>query len=233
MDPSLSLGISEKMALHQQLQDLTTKLAALVPAERLVIIDREIDSLKRSGIADRALKRGDVAPGFALSDGDGMTWRSEDLLRNGPLVIVFYRGRWCAYCNTQLAALQKVHSKITAAGASLVAISPQTEKHTYMTRDMHKLRFPVLSDAGNELAKKFGLTWRLSPELQQMYEGIMTKLPRYNGDDSWELPLAATYIVQPNGRISFARVDVDWRKRSDPEEILQKLNHKGHEGTKQ
>ena len=77
-----------------------------------------------------------------------MLWRSEDLLRSGPLVIVFYRGRWCAYCNAQLAALQEIHSQIAEAGASLVAISPQTQKHSYMTRDMHKLRFPVLSDAG-------------------------------------------------------------------------------------
>ena len=77
-----------------------------------------------------------------------MLWRSEDLLRSGPLVIVFYRGRWCAYCNAQLSALQEIHPQIAEAGASLVAISPQTQKHSYMTRDMHKLRFPVLSDAG-------------------------------------------------------------------------------------
>lgn len=163
---------------------------------------------------------GETAPAFQLSDGDDMMWRSEDLLRRGPLVIVFYRGRWCAYCNTQLAALQEIHAQVAAAGASLVAISPQTQKHSYMTRDMHKLRFPVLSDSGNQLARKFGLVWRLPPELQQMYEAIMTKLPGYNGDQSWELPLPAAYIVQPDGEISFARVDVDWRQRPEPEEIL-------------
>jgi peroxiredoxin len=145
-------------------------------------------------------------------------------------VILFYRGRWCAYCNTQLAALQAIHSQIAAAGVSLVAISPQTQKHSDMTRDMHKLRFPVLSDSGNEVAKKFGLVWRLSPELQHMYEAIMTRLPGYNGDQSWELPLAAGYIVEPAGVISYVRVEVDWRKRPEPEEILEHLDHKGHEG---
>lgn len=180
-------------------------------------------------MAEQALKAGDTAPGFELEDGDGMLWRSEDLLRSGPLVIVFYRGRWCAYCNTQLAALQQVHSRIAAAGASLVAISPQTQKHTYMTRDTHKLRFPVLSDPGNAVARKFGLVWRLPPDLQQMYEAIMTKLPRYNGEDSWEVPMPGTYIAQPNRIISFARVDADWRQRPEPEEILEYLNHKGHE----
>ena len=107
------------------------------------------------------------------------------MLRNGPLAIVFYRGRWCAYCNTQLAAMQQVHQEIALAGASLVAISPQTQKHSYMTRDMHKLRFPVLSDAGNEVARKFGLVYRLPAQLQAIYETIMTKLPGYNGDQSW------------------------------------------------
>jgi peroxiredoxin len=144
------------------------------------------------------------------------------------LVIIFYRGRWCAYCNTQLAALQEVHQEIAAAGASLVAISPQTQKHTYMTRDMHKLRFPVLSDQGNQVARKFGLVYRVPADLKAMYERIMTKLPGYNGDQTWELPLAATYIVQPDGIISWARVDVDWRRRPEPEEIVAKLNHREH-----
>jgi peroxiredoxin len=213
------------LSLRNQLDEITTKLRALVPAERLAVVDQTIEQLKGKILAAQALKPGDVAPGFELQDGDGMLWRSEDLLRGSPLVIVFYRGRWCAYCNTQLAALQQIHSQIAAARASLVAISPQTQKHTYMTRDMHHLRFPVLSDPGNAVARKFGLVWRLSPELQGMYEGIMTKLPRYNGDESWELPLAATYVVQPNGVISFARVDVDWRARPEPEEILARLGH--------
>jgi peroxiredoxin len=167
-----------------------------------------------------------------------MLWRSEELLRSGPLrpftpkagangalVIVFYRGRWCAYCNAQLAALQEVHKQIADAGASLVAISPQTQKHSYMTRDMHKLRFPVLSDAGNQVARKFGLVYRMPADLQTMYESIMTRLPGYNGDQSWELPLAATYLVQSDGKISYARVDADWRKRPEPEEVIHNINY--------
>jgi peroxiredoxin len=211
------------MFLNDQLDSLTAKLRAMVPAERLLVVDRFAEQLVQSGLADHALKPGDYAPGFELPDGDGMLWRSEDLLRSGPLVIVFYRGRWCAYCNAQLSALQEIHSRIAEAGASMVAISPQTQKHSYMTRDMHKLRFPVLSDQGNHAARKFGLVYRLSPEMQTMYESIMTKLPGYNGDQSWELPLAATYIVQSDGKISWARVDAGWRKRPEPEEILQVL----------
>ncbi|HET9840158.1 MAG TPA: peroxiredoxin-like family protein [Candidatus Angelobacter sp.] len=209
------------MSLAQQLDELTTKLHALVPAERLAVVDRAAEELARSGVAERALKVGDRAPVFELPDGDGMVWRSEDLLRRGPLALVFYRGRWCAYCNAQLTALQAIHARIAETGMSLIAISPQTQKHTYMTRDMNNLRFPVLSDQGNQVARKFGLVYRFPEELQAVYESIMTKLPRYNGDPSWELPLAATYVVQPDGRIVYARVDADWRHRPEPKELVE------------
>jgi peroxiredoxin len=212
------------MSLAQQLEELTTKLRALVPAERLAVIDGAIAQLQRSKAGERALKTGDQAPRFELPDGDGMIWRSADLVRRGPLVLVFYRGRWCAYCNAQLAALEQIHSRIAAAGASLVAISPQTQKHSYLTRDMHHLRFPVLSDGGNQVARRFGLVYRLSPELQLMYESIFTKLPGYNGDDSWELPLAATYIIRSDDTISFAQIDEDWKQRSEPDDILSRLS---------
>jgi peroxiredoxin len=211
------------MPLNDQLDSLTAKLRALVPAERLLVVDRFAEELVKSGLANRTLKAGDLAPAFELPDGDGMLWRSQDLLSSGPLVIVFYRGRWCAYCNAQLAALQEIHQQIAEAGGSLVVISPQTQKHSYMTRDMHKLRFPVMSDQGNQVAQKFGLVYRLSQEMQAMYESIMTKLPGYNGDQSWELPLASTYVVQPDEKISWARVDADWRKRPEPEELLNSL----------
>jgi peroxiredoxin len=219
----LAVWATSSMSLQKQLEELTAKLGALVPADRLAVVDRAAQELQDSGLAARALKRGDQSPQFELPDGDGLIWRSEELLCRGPLVIVFYRGRWCAYCNTQLQALQEVHSQVAAAGAGLVAISPQTQKHSYMTRDMHKLRFPILSDQGNLVARKFGLVYRLSPEMQSLYEGIYTKLPGYNGDQSWELPLPATFIIGTDGMISYATVNADWRQRPEPEEILRNL----------
>jgi peroxiredoxin len=216
------------MSLAQQLDELTSKLRSMVPADRLTTIDRAVEELKASGLAERALKTGDRAPSFELPDGDGMRWRSEDLLRSGPLVIVFYRGRWCAYCNTQLAALQQIHSQLAASGASLVAISPQTQKHSYMTRDMHHLRFPVLSDSGNQVTRAFGIVYRVSPEMQRLYEGIMTKLPGYNGDKSWELPMPATYVIRRDGAVAASWVEADWRKRPEPEAILGNLGITGN-----
>lgn len=214
------------MSLASQLDELTAKVRAMVQPERLAVVDKAAKELVSSGIAEHALKVGDATPQFELPDGDGMMWRSAELLASGPLVVLFYRGRWCAYCNAQLAAMQEVHQKIALAGASLIAVSPQTQKHSYMTRDMHKLRFPLLNDAGNQVARKFGLVYRLPAELQAMYESIMTKLPGYNGEQSWELPLVATYIVQPNGKILWVKVDADWRQRPEPEEILQAFNQR-------
>lgn len=211
------------LPLQQQLDELTTRLRTLVPAERLAVMDHAIEELQASGTAAQASKVGEQAPSFELPDGDGRIWRSEELLQRGPLVIVFYRGRWCAYCNAQLVALQAIDAQIHAAGASLVAISPQTQKHSYMTRDMHNLRFPVLSDSGNAVARKFGLVYRLPAELQAMYESIYTKLPGYNGDARWELPFPATYIVEQNGTIAHTSVHADWRRRSEPEELLNRL----------
>jgi peroxiredoxin len=211
------------MSLRHQLEELTARLQALVPAERLATIDRAVARLRASRLETRGLQVGERAPVFELPDGDGARWRSDDLLRHGPLVIVFYRGRWCAYCNAQLVALQQIQSGIAASGASLVAISPQTQKHSYLTRDMHRLRFPVLSDAGNGVARLFGLVYRVSPELQQMYESIFTKLPGYNGDQSWELALTATYIVRSDSTIAYAQLDADWRQRAEPEEVLSSL----------
>jgi len=212
------------MPLAPQLEELTAKLRSMVPAERLTTIDRAVEELKACGLADRALKAGDQAPSFELPDGDGLMWRSEDLLRTGSLVIVFYRGRWCAYCNAQLNAMQQIHPQIATAGASLLAISPQTQKHSYLTRDMHGLRFPVLSDAGNHVTRQFRLVYRVSPAMQSMYESIFTKLPGYNGDSSWELPMPATYVIRRDGVVAASWINADWRMRPEPEAILDFVN---------
>jgi peroxiredoxin len=212
------------LSLQEQLEELSTKTRGLVPPDRLAVVDRAAQELQNSGLAGRALKKGDASPGFELPDGDGMIWRSEELPRHRPLVIVFYRGRWCAYCNTQLQALESIHCQVAIAGAVLVAISPQTQKHSYMTRDMHNLSFPVLSDQGNLVARKFGVVYRVSPNLQAMYEGIYTKLPGYNGDHSWELPLSSTFIIQPDGVISYSRIDADWRQRPEPGEVVHQCS---------
>lgn len=209
--------------LQARLDDISAKTRNLVPAEKLAVYDRALEEVRASGVAERALQAGDRAPEFELPDCNGQLLRSAELMQAGPLVVVFFRGRWCPYCHQQLAAMQQVEPEITRAGASLVAISPQNSKHTYLTRDQHHLKFPLLSDAGNAVARQFGLAYRVPDYLKQMYLRTFVNLKVYNGDESWELPVPATYIIAPGGSILWAAVDSNYMRRPEPAEVVERL----------
>jgi peroxiredoxin len=209
--------------LQAKLDDISAQTRSLVPAEKLAVYDRAREELRASGLAGRALQAGDRAPDFELPDAGGKLVRSADLLARGPLAAVFFRGRWCPYCHQQLAAMQGVADDIAAAGASLVAISPQNAKHTYLTRDQHHLTFPVLSDAGNAVARQFGLVYRVPDYLRDVYLRTFVNLKVYNGDESWELPMPAACVIAPGGRIAWATVESDYTRRPEPAEIVARL----------
>ena len=209
--------------LRARLEEIQANTRKYVPAEKLAITERAIEELRRSGLAERALAVGARAPEFELADGNGKVFRSADALSRGRLVVSFYRGRWCPYCVAELEFLQAVLPQIQAAGASLVAISPQTAKHSYFTADQHQLHFPVLSDPGNRVARQFGLAYRLPQELEQLYRSIFINLPNSNGDQSWELPLPATYILERDGTVLCAFADPDHMRRAEPAELLERL----------
>lgn len=211
------------VTLRARLEEIHANTKKYVPAEKLAITERAIEELRQSGVAERVLPLGAKAPEFELTDGDGKTFRSADALSRSRLVISFYRGRWCPYCVAELESLQAVLQQVKEAGASLVAISPQTPKHSGFTADQHELRFPVLSDPGNRVARQFGLVYRLPQELEQLYRGIFINLPNSNGDQSWELPLPATYILERDGTVLFAFADADHMRRAEPAELLERL----------
>jgi peroxiredoxin len=206
--------------LHQQLLDIRADVHALVPPEKMVPVTRAIDELQASGIAHRILPVGAKAPSFELPDQGGKIVRSDDLLTRGPLVINFYRGRWCPYCVAELEEWQRQLPRVEAAGVSLVAISPQKQQHTYFTADQHQLRYPVLSDAHNDVARKFGLVYRLPDYLEAHYRRIFVNLPNSNGDQSWELPLPATYVIHREGIVRYCFADADFTRRAEPSEVI-------------
>jgi peroxiredoxin len=179
--------------------------------------------LAASNIAECALKAGNAAPDFELPGIDGQKARLSTLLHEGPVVLSFYRGGWCPYCNLELRALQSVAPSIRALGASLVAISPQTPDESLSTAEKNGLAFQVLSDAGSRTARSFGIAFDLAEELRPIYAKFGHALPDRNGDDSWVLPIPATYVVGMNGRIALAYVDVDYRTRLDPSEVVEAL----------
>lgn len=185
---------------------------------------RATRELIESGAASRALKAGDQAPAFTLNDSDKTAVSSTDLLARGPLVLTFYRGIWCPYCNMELRALQAALPDLAAVGAGLVAISPQAAPNSRKSVRDNALTFPILSDPRNEVADAFGLRFKLPDYLIDLYANVFKNdLPGFNGDPSWTLPMPARYVVGQDGRIAYAEVNPDYTRRPDPAELLPAL----------
>jgi peroxiredoxin len=177
-----------------------------------------------SGRAQRARKAGDTAPEFTLNDAGGKPVSSRDLLARGPLVISFYRGVWCPYCNLELQALQAALPEIAARGASLVAISPQTAANSRKSQRDNGLEFPILSDTRSEVANAFGIRFALPDYLVDLYKGFKNDLPTFNNDPSWVLPMPARYVIGADGIIAYSEVNPDYTQRPDPSELLPVLD---------
>jgi len=214
------------MSLTLDLENLKREQAGKLPPIALKLFDNLIRDLKSQGFGDKALKVGDHIPAFVLPDALGRMVSSSELLVRGPLVICFYRGAWCPYCNLELKALQDSLSDMAALGAQLVAISPMTPDHSLTLAEKHSLEFPVLSDAGLKVASQFGLTYQYPLELRSFMEKAGINLEKYNGDKSWKLPVSATYVTDHEG-IVISAVNPDWRERLDPLEIVSALQKLG------
>ena len=194
-----------------------------VPPAVIETMHRATADLIASGAAARALKAGDKAPAFALRDPDGETVSSAELLARGPLVVSFYRGVWCPYCNMELQALQEALPAFQALGANLVAISPQTPVNSRKSVRQNTLGFPILSDPHNEVAAAFGLRFTLQDYLVDLYKALKNDLPAFNGDPSWTLPMPGRYVIAQDGTILYAEVNPDYTRRPEPEDMLPAL----------
>ena len=206
--------------LQDQLDEITANTRHLVQPERLAIGERAVEELFATGIEDRILPVGAQAPEFALQDATGKRQRSADLLSVGPLVIKFFRGRWCSYCVTELETWRDLYGRVREMGALMVAIGPQVERQSDFMANQHGLPFPVLRDQGNKVAEQFGLVWKIPDYLQSYYRSILVNIPFVNGDVTWRLPLPATYVVGKDRKILFAEAHADFRVRPEPEEVL-------------
>ena len=200
------------------------KLSFKPTQERLDAMRRATDELIGSGQAQRAKKAGDPMPEFTLLDPDGKPVSSRELLARGPLVISFYRGVWCPYCNLELKALQEALPEIAARGASLVAISPQTAANSRKSQRDNKLEFPILSDVKSEVANAFGIRFALPDYLAETYKGFGNDLAVVNDDPAWVLPMPARYVIGSDGIIAYSEVNPDYTQRPDPSELLPVLD---------
>lgn len=191
---------------------------------------RATDELIASGQAERALKAGDRVTDFTLPDSDGNAVSSRELLAKGPLVITFYRGVWCPYCNIDLQAIEAAADEIRATGASLVSISQQTPANSRLSKRQNNVSFPILSDKGGEVAHTFGIRFVLPDYLQELYKAFGTNLPAINDEPSWTVAMPARYVIRQDGVIAYAEVSPDYTIRPDPSEMLPTL--KGLQVTK-
>lgn len=193
------------------------------PPQVHAIMKRATDELIASGQAQRTLKVGDKAPMFTLNDPDGNPVSCADLLAKGPLVISFYRGVWCPYCNMELQALEAALPQYRELGANLVAISPQVKANSRKSVRQNHLTFPILSDEKSQVADAFGLRFSLPDYLIDLYKGFGNDLPTFNDDPAWVLPMPARFVIGQDGLILYAEVNPDYTQRPDPSELLPAL----------
>jgi peroxiredoxin len=210
--------------LREILAERKELIAKYVPVETQAVHARAVAELKQKRLAANILPVGSKAPEFQLQNHEGKTISSSDLLAKGRLVLSFIRGRWCPFCVAQMEAMNLVLPEIEQAGATLAAVSPQTVQQSFFMRDQHRLRFPLLSDSGNYVARQFGLTYLVPDEQKSVYQRAFVNLPFVNGDGSWELPFPATYIIDRDGSVLYASADEDYTERPEPVEVVHRLN---------
>jgi peroxiredoxin len=221
------------MSPHDRLQDhldrITANTRKLVQPERLAVSESATAELFASGIEERILKVGAKAPQFSLTD--ALTKKqvhSADLLALGPVVVNFFRGRWCPYCVTELETWRELAPELRKRGAIFVAISPQTPRQNGFMLEQHALTFPLLSDPGCALAERFGVAYTISPAQRLYYQSILINIPFNNAglsyhnatEASWRLPLPATFLIRSDSTVAFAESHADFRVRPEPGEIL-------------
>lgn len=189
--------------------------------------DTLVQGLREAGVGEGALKAGDVAPDFALTTAEGRIETLADLLAKGPVVLSFYRGKWCPYCVTELEALREASSDIAALGANLVAVTAEDCGGALAAKRTHSLEFEILCDFENGLGLAFGLVFRVPDIIRGYYQETGLNFPLIYGNDSWFLPIPATYVIARDGTIRHAYVNPDFRERLDPAIILDVLKSLG------
>ncbi|MGC1784126.1 MAG: peroxiredoxin-like family protein [Acidobacteriaceae bacterium] len=217
------------MSIHQEAAQYKAKVQEML-GEKFSIIAGDMERVRAIGTIDAALKVGELAPDFTLPNAFGNPVSLSALLARGPVVVSFYRGEWCPFCNIELRALQQALPKMEQLGATLIAISPEMPDHGIVAAEKNKLTFPVLSDFGNKVARQFGIVFQIGQDLKEFSKNAFKNdIALRNGEDSYELPVPATYVVDTSGVIRFAHVDVDYMTgRAEPGEVISALKAIAH-----
>lgn len=209
-------------SLQLELDNATTQMGQMLPPETITMFEQSILQLKASGLAT-GLKVGTQAPDFSLKDQNGTNVTLFENTAQGPVILLFYRGVWCPFCNITLRAYQQASGLVEAIGARILAISPQSLAYSTTMQTNNSITFPVLSDTGNEVASRYNIEFELSESIRSVYQSIGISLDDYNGDSSWKLPLPATYVIDRSNIIRLAYVEADYKRRLEPSQVLDML----------
>ena len=215
--------MSDNQTLAQQTQKTMQDFMSTIPVESQQIVMAAFEKLMNSNTGDNAPSVGDQAPDFELPDVRGGSTRLSERLNQGPVVLSFYRGGWCPFCNLEFKALSDILPEIENKGASLIGISPELPDKSLSTIEKHNLPFEVLSDVGNKVTNKYGLIMTIYEELRPLYKQWGIDVPAANGDESYQLPIPATYVIKQDGSIQACYVNKDYTSRMEPEDILGAL----------
>jgi peroxiredoxin len=210
--------------LQQQIDEFIAEGVSWLPTHLLQDLLSPIRQLINSGAAENALKVGAQVPDFTLLDARGTSVTLSQLLTHGPVIMTFYRGLWCPYCHLALRAYQQALPHMQARGASLVALSPQTPYHSRALAEKLELTFALLSDMGNQVARQCGLVFTIDEAMRSAYKQVGANLPKFNGTESWDLPMAGTFLVDQLGTVRLAFVHADFTRRLDPSVVIARLN---------
>jgi peroxiredoxin len=209
------------MSLTQELQETYINFKETGPQTAFNTLGSGVQELKKAFDPSKTIQVGQGFPSFELQDATGKLVSKDTLLRDGVLLISFYRGEWCPYCNLELRALQKHLPEFKAKGVSLVAISPQLPDNSISTVEKHELQFTVLSDVDNKLARKLGIVWSQPDTFRPLFQGFGVKWQELYGNENLEIPIPATFLVDKNGVVRNMFLDPDYTKRLDPETALE------------
>jgi peroxiredoxin len=211
------------MDLKTQLDALRAKFLSTAPAADVALVERVLEELARH-VRERNIPGvGDTVSDFTLQDARGRPLRLWEKLAQGSVVLTFYRGAWCPYCNLELRAYQQRLPRLSDLGASVIAVSPQTPEASVSMVEENLLDFDVLSDSGSRVARAYGLAFAFPEDLKAMYLRRAIQLPEFNGSDDWTVPIPATFVIAGDGRVVLSHVDADYRNRLDPDHVLAAL----------
>lgn len=209
--------------LLTEIQNYKSAMAGKIPTEIREIMQKAGAEIAATGVGKNAPKPGDMAPDFTLPNAKGQQIKLSDLYKSGPVVLIFYRGGWCPFCNLELRAYQREIERFKKAGINIVAVSPEKPDHSLSTKEKNELVFEILSDVKNDVARLYGLLFDLPQALIPIYQSFGVDLLEHNSTKTWSLPVPGTFAIAQGGKIKLAMTDVDYTNRLEPMDCFAAL----------